>query len=91
MGVLYWTTLQTLNYSFIPERNRVPMVSLFGLVWTTFLAYMQQKSASTSAVDADAISATTTGTATKISTLDKNVQFIKADAIKHSVGAIDST
>lgn len=90
MGVLYWTTVQTINYSVIPERNRVPMISLFGLVWTTFLAYMQQKSSTTSTVDADAktIAAATT---TKTSTHDKNMQFIKPDAIKHSVTAIDST
>lgn len=43
IGVFYWTAVQTLNYTFIPERNRVPMVSLFGLLWTTFLAYMKQK------------------------------------------------
>lgn len=30
---------------YVPERNRVPFVSLFGLLWTTFLAYMKQKSA----------------------------------------------
>lgn len=88
MGVLYWTTVQTLNHAFIPERNRVPIVSIFGLVWTTYLAYVQQKSAA----QADANNTIATpGTATKLSTLDKNVQFIKADAIKHSVTAIDST
>lgn len=43
VGVFYWTIVQTLNYNLIKERNRVPMVSLFGLVWTTFLAYMKQK------------------------------------------------
>lgn len=41
--MFYWTTVQVVNYSFIPERNRVPFVSLFGLLWTTFLAYMKQK------------------------------------------------
>lgn len=43
MGAFYWTTVQCLNYTLIPERNRVPVVSLFGLIWTTFLAYMKQK------------------------------------------------
>lgn len=43
MGVFYWTTVQTLNYTLVPERNRVPIVSLFGLIWTTFLAYMKQR------------------------------------------------
>lgn len=46
IGIFYWTTVQTLNYTLIPERNRVPIVSIFGLIWTTFLAYMQQKSVS---------------------------------------------
>lgn len=44
--MFYWSTVQTLNYTFIPERNRVPMISLFGLVWTTYLAYVKQKSPS---------------------------------------------
>lgn len=68
------------------------MVSLFGLIWTTFLAYMQQQKLPTAAaIDTDANS-TMTGTPTKLSsTIDKNVQFIKPDAIKHSVTAIDST
>ncbi|XP_055302376.1 mpv17-like protein isoform X1 [Sitodiplosis mosellana] len=44
IGVFYWTVVQTLNYTIIPERNRVPIVSLFGLLWTTYLAYMKQKS-----------------------------------------------
>ncbi|XP_031635633.1 mpv17-like protein [Contarinia nasturtii] len=44
IGVFYWTTVQTLNYTLVPERNRVPIVSLFGLIWTTFLAYMKQTS-----------------------------------------------
>lgn len=92
MGVVYWTTVQTLNYAFIPERNRVPIVSIFGLLWTTFLAYMQQKSSDTSTVEIVANTANaTTGTATKLSSLDKNMQFIKSDAIKQSVTAIDST
>lgn len=43
MGVFYWTTVQTLNYTLIPERNRVPVVSLFGLIWTTFLAYQKNQ------------------------------------------------
>lgn len=45
-GVFYWSTVQTLNYTFISERNRVPMISLFGLAWTTYLAYVKQKSPS---------------------------------------------
>lgn len=45
VGCCYWLTVQTFNYAVIPERNRVPFVSLFGLLWTTFLAYMKQRDA----------------------------------------------
>lgn len=91
MGVVYWTTVQTINYSVIPERNRVPIVSLFGLIWTTFLAYMQQRSATaTTAAATPSMVATATATATKAQTHDKNIQFIKQDAIKHQVTTIDS-
>lgn len=88
MGVCYWTTVQTLNYSVIPERNRVPIVSIFGLIWTTFLAYMQQKSSFT----ANNVAATVDiAVAPSTQTHEKNVQFITQDAIKHSVNAIMST
>lgn len=45
MGVFYWTTVQILNYALIPERNRVPVVSIFGLIWTIFLAYQKNQTA----------------------------------------------
>lgn len=91
MGVCYWTTVQTINYSLIPERNRVPIVSLFGLIWTTFLAYMQQRSSTTVAVANTIGAAAHTATAPNTQTHDKTVQFIKQEPIKHSVNAIVST
>lgn len=42
VGVCVWPIVQTINFSFIPERNRVPFVSCASLLWTTFLAYMKQ-------------------------------------------------
>lgn len=42
VGICIWPFIQTLNYAVIPERNRVPFVSLCSLAWTTFLAYMKQ-------------------------------------------------
>uniref|UniRef100_A0A6V7J3G7 Mpv17-like protein n=1 Tax=Bracon brevicornis TaxID=1563983 RepID=A0A6V7J3G7_9HYME len=41
MGVCVWPILQTINFTLIPERNRVVYVSICSLVWTSFLAYMK--------------------------------------------------
>ncbi|XP_014283171.1 uncharacterized protein [Halyomorpha halys] len=41
VGICVWPVVQTLNYTLIPEKNRVPFVSLCSLAWTTFLAYMK--------------------------------------------------
>lgn len=38
----YWPILSTINFSLIPERNRVIFISGCSLMWTTFLAYMKQ-------------------------------------------------
>lgn len=42
VAVCVWPVVQTINFSFIPEKNRVPFVSMASLLWTTFLAYMKQ-------------------------------------------------
>ncbi|XP_063706801.1 mpv17-like protein [Culicoides brevitarsis] len=42
VGVCVWPVVQTINFSFIAEKNRVPFVSMASLLWTTFLAYMKQ-------------------------------------------------
>uniref|UniRef100_A0A0A9X194 Mpv17-like protein n=1 Tax=Lygus hesperus TaxID=30085 RepID=A0A0A9X194_LYGHE len=41
VGVLIWPFLQTINYTTIPEKNRIVFVSFCSFVWTTFLAYMK--------------------------------------------------
>ncbi|XP_012142244.2 mpv17-like protein isoform X2 [Megachile rotundata] len=41
VGVCVWPVLQTINFFFIPEHNRVVYVSFCSLVWTSFLAYMK--------------------------------------------------
>ncbi|XP_014240427.1 PXMP2/4 family protein 4-like [Cimex lectularius] len=41
VGVCVWPVLQTVNYTMISEKNRVPFVSICSLAWTTFLAYMK--------------------------------------------------
>ncbi|KAK9512907.1 hypothetical protein O3M35_001218 [Rhynocoris fuscipes] len=41
IGVCVWPVLQTINYTLIPEKNRVPFVSLCSLFWSIFLAYMK--------------------------------------------------
>ncbi|XP_058442678.1 mpv17-like protein [Malaya genurostris] len=43
VGICVWPIIQTINFSLIPEHNRVPFVSVCSLLWTTFLAYMKQR------------------------------------------------
>lgn len=38
---MVWPFLQTVNYCIIPPKNRLIFVSLTGLVWTSFLAYIK--------------------------------------------------
>ncbi|XP_076250883.1 mpv17-like protein [Rhynchophorus ferrugineus] len=42
VGFCVWPIVQTLNFQYIPEKNRVPFVSACSLVWCCFLAYMHQ-------------------------------------------------
>ncbi|CAO1382397.1 unnamed protein product [Diamesa serratosioi] len=42
VGVCFWPIVQTINFTFISERNRVPFVSGCSFLWTIFLAYMKQ-------------------------------------------------
>lgn len=42
VGVCFWPVLQTINFRYIAEKNRVPFVSSCSLVWCCFLAYMHQ-------------------------------------------------
>ncbi|KAK7868563.1 hypothetical protein R5R35_009460 [Gryllus longicercus] len=42
VGFCVWPVLQTINFAFIPERNRVPFVSICSFLWSSFLAYMKQ-------------------------------------------------
>lgn len=42
IGLCFWPIFQTLNFAFIPERNRVVAVSCASFLWTIFLSYMKQ-------------------------------------------------
>ncbi|XP_018335545.1 mpv17-like protein [Agrilus planipennis] len=42
VGFFVWPVFQTINFMFIPERNRVPYVSMCSLVWCIFLSYVEQ-------------------------------------------------
>ncbi|KAJ8944887.1 hypothetical protein NQ318_020944 [Aromia moschata] len=42
VGICFWPVLQTVNFYYIKEKNRVPFVSACSLVWCCFLAYMHQ-------------------------------------------------
>ncbi|XP_055905614.1 mpv17-like protein isoform X1 [Eupeodes corollae] len=39
VGVIYWPCVQTVNFTFIPQRNQVVFTSFFSMLWTAFLAY----------------------------------------------------
>lgn len=42
VAICIWPLLQTFNFAVVPEKNRVPFVSMCSLLWTIFLAYMKQ-------------------------------------------------
>uniref|UniRef100_A0A182JR26 Mpv17-like protein n=1 Tax=Anopheles christyi TaxID=43041 RepID=A0A182JR26_9DIPT len=42
VGLAYWPFIQTINFAFIPERNRVPFVAVCSFVWTVFLASIKR-------------------------------------------------
>lgn len=41
VGICVWPIVQTINFSMVPERNRVVFVSIISVLWTTYLAYMK--------------------------------------------------
>ncbi|XP_030568869.1 mpv17-like protein [Drosophila novamexicana] len=43
VGLCVWPVLQTINFSVVPEHNRVVFVSICSLMWTIFLAYMKTR------------------------------------------------
>lgn len=42
VSVCYWQSVSSINFAFVPERNRIVFSSAASLVYTTFLAYMKQ-------------------------------------------------
>ncbi|XP_055711217.1 mpv17-like protein [Phlebotomus papatasi] len=42
VAVCFWPIFQTINFAYVPERNRVPFVATGSLLWTIFLAYLNQ-------------------------------------------------
>lgn len=42
VGICFWPVLQTINFCWVPEKNRVPYVSMCSFVWCCFLSYMHQ-------------------------------------------------
>lgn len=42
VALMVWPSVAFINFAFIPERNRVPFISVCSLCWTTFLAYVKQ-------------------------------------------------
>uniref|UniRef100_A0AAG5DPN1 Mpv17-like protein n=1 Tax=Anopheles atroparvus TaxID=41427 RepID=A0AAG5DPN1_ANOAO len=42
-GLTVWPLVQTINFAFIPERNRVPFVAACSFLWTVFLASVKRK------------------------------------------------
>lgn len=42
VAMCVWPAVATVNFTLVPERNRVPFISMCSLIWTCFLAYMKQ-------------------------------------------------
>lgn len=40
VAVCFWPLVQTVNFAYVPERNRVVVVSMASFMWTVFLSYM---------------------------------------------------
>ncbi|KAF2344799.1 Mpv17/PMP22 [Trinorchestia longiramus] len=40
VAACFWPIVQTLNFAYVKERNRVMVVSVGSFVWTMFLSYM---------------------------------------------------
>lgn len=39
-----WPIVQTFNFAFVPERNRVVVTGMVSFIWTVYLSFMQAKS-----------------------------------------------
>ncbi|XP_031619862.1 protein sym1 isoform X1 [Contarinia nasturtii] len=39
VGAIYWPTVQTINFTFVPLKNQVVCTSFFSMIWSAFLAY----------------------------------------------------
>ncbi|XP_062139168.1 PXMP2/4 family protein 4 [Drosophila sulfurigaster albostrigata] len=58
VGICVWPFIQTLNFSLVPEHNRVVFVSICSLMWIIFLAYTKTRQLShdeDNTVNADAV------------------------------------
>uniref|UniRef100_A0A1B0A0A3 Mpv17-like protein n=1 Tax=Glossina pallidipes TaxID=7398 RepID=A0A1B0A0A3_GLOPL len=42
VAMCIWPIIQTINFSMIPEKNRIVFVSICSIIWTTFLAFMKR-------------------------------------------------
>lgn len=40
VAVCFWPVVQTINFAYVPEKNRVVVVSIASFIWTMFLSYM---------------------------------------------------
>lgn len=43
VGICFWPVVQTINFMYVKERNRVAVVSMCSLLWCCFLAYMHER------------------------------------------------
>ncbi|KAG5683987.1 hypothetical protein PVAND_013240 [Polypedilum vanderplanki] len=42
-AITIWPLIGTINFAFVPERNRVLFTSCFSLLWTIYLAHMKNR------------------------------------------------
>lgn len=43
MAVRVWPAVAIVNFTVVPERHRVPFISVCSLFWTCYLAYMKEQ------------------------------------------------
>lgn len=41
LGVVFWPTVQTVNFYFVSPKNRIIFVSMASFVWTIFMCHMK--------------------------------------------------
>lgn len=41
LGIVYWPSVQTLNFYLVPERNRMVVLSVASFLWTLYMSHVK--------------------------------------------------